>query len=197
LLLDRQVYAFIDWDTSRRGAWLGPIGAAKLKQHGTAAQLQAVYDLLGSKIAELFPGRVRVRLRFYHGWHHGNQPSKDRTGLTGIDPQRRRNGTVLLDLPEIADSLACGVILRDTLRVREDGLTEQKMVDTAVCADLLWLARGEASRKENVAFLVVSEDDDMMPAVIVAEQWGFWARILRLRDVNRCMTHARSCIHKL
>lgn len=197
VLISRDVHALIDWDTSRRCAWLGPVDAAKLKQRGVAAQLQAVYDVLGQTVGAIFPGKSRVLPRFYHGWHRGNQPTADRSALFGVDPERRAVSGVLLDPPAIADSLVWGGQLRDTLRRRSDGSDEQKMVDTALCADLLWLARAESNRKNEVAFIVMSEDDDMLPAVLTAERWGFWAKIVRLRDGSRSMPYARTCIHNL
>jgi hypothetical protein len=113
----------------------------------------------------------------------------------GAGPERRTSGPVLLDPPIIVDELACGAKLRDTLRSRTDGSNEQKMVDTALCVDLLWLARAAATRRESVAFVVLSEDDDMLPAVLAADQWGFWAKIVRFRGVSQHMPDARACVH--
>lgn len=197
MLIARDIHALIDWDTSRRCTWLDPLDATKLRVRGVAAQLQAVYDMLGHTVGAIFPGKSRVRPRIYHGWHRGNQPTLDRAALGGVDPERRVVGSVLLEPPVIADSLLCGVQLRDTLRRRDDGSYEQKMVDTALCSDLLWLARRESNRKDNVAFIVMSEDDDMMPAVLTAAQWGLWAKVVRLRDVNRSMLHTRPNVHIL
>jgi hypothetical protein len=197
VLISRDVYALVDWDTARRCAWLGPMDAAKLRTRGAAAQLQATYDVLAQIVGSIFAGKSRVRPRFYHGWHRGNQPTVDRNALVGVDPHRRAISDVLIEPPVIADTLLCGAQLRDTLRRRTDGSDEQKMVDTALCADLLWLARAESTRKDNVAFLVLSEDDDMLPAVLTAGQWGFWAKVARLREANRCMPQSRASIHVL
>lgn len=197
VVISRDVYAFVDWDTSRRCSWLGPVSASRMRRRGVAAQLTAVYEILGHTIAELYSGTIRVRPRLYHGWHQGNEPTVDRRALIGVDPGRRVIGKVLLDPPTIADTLACGMQLRDTLRRRDDGLYEQKMVDTALCTDLLWFARSESTRRDNVAFIVMSEDDDMLPAVLAAECWGVSVKVVRLRDAIRTMPHTRSCIHLL
>lgn len=193
----REVYAFIDWDTARRCAWLEPFESVKLQRRGVAAQLQAVYDALGNVVGRVFPGGSRVRPRLYHGWHRGNEPTVDRRALFGMDPVRRTVGKVLLEPPIIADALACGVQLRDTVRRRDDGMDEQKMVDTALCADLLWYARSEGARKADVGFVVMSEDDDMLPAVLTAEKWGVNCKILRQRNANRSMPYTQPFIHLL
>lgn len=81
-------------------------------------------------------------------------------------------------MPEVAfsDSLLCGGArgnIFDTLRQADRNRdakkprTEQKMVDTALTCDLLQLARSEKDR----TFLIVGDDDDLLPAAITAEQW--------------------------
>ena len=82
------------------------------------------------------------------------------------------------------------VHLLDTLRHR-DGRMAEKMVDTALVADLL----GLAFRREADRYVVVSDDDDMWPGVLGAEAAG--ARISMLSRPgmrSRFMAHAADLV---
>ena len=66
------------------------------------------------------------------------------------------------------------------------------MVDTALAIDLL----GLASRKEADRYMVLSDDDDMLPALFAAEAVGADAKMLSRPGMNsRFMAHARDFIH--
>lgn len=83
-----------------------------------------------------------------------------------------------------------GVHLLDTLRHR-DGKREEKMVDTALVADLL----GLASRKEADRYFVVSDDDDLLPGLFAAEAAGDESTMLSRRDMSsKFMAHAHDLI---
>ena len=72
------------------------------------------------------------------------------------------------------------------------------MVDTALVVDLL----GLASRKEADRYLVVSDDDDMLPGIFAAEATGAETMMLSRLDMSRenskrskFMAHARDLVH--
>ncbi len=71
------------------------------------------------------------------------------------------------------------------------------MVDTAIAADLLYLARRSTGSGGGADFLVLSEDDDMIPPVVVAQAWGVPCRILRTRDANRCLPLTKELLYPL
>ena len=65
------------------------------------------------------------------------------------------------------------------------------MVDTALVVDLL----GLAGRKDADRFLVVSDDDDMLPGVLAAEAVGAESMMLSRPGVSsRFMAHASDLI---
>ncbi len=65
------------------------------------------------------------------------------------------------------------------------------MVDTALVADLL----GLALRKEADRYVVVSDDDDMLPGVFAAEAAGARVRMLRRPGAgSRFMRHAADLV---
>lgn len=190
----RQVYAFVDWDTARRLRWLPP-SVARSGVRSLDVQLKELYMAIARGCKALCDDRCMVRVRLYHGWHQGKTPTQDYRDLAAIQPRRLAFGdlSVAFEPPQIADSLLCGgrhASLRNTLRKRENALEhEQKLVDTALAADLLFLARQHSTNKD-ADFLVVSEDDDMIPPVVVAQQWGLSCKILRVRDSkSRCVDH--------
>lgn len=190
-----RVLALIDWDTTRRCLWLSSVDRFRVHRGGCQATLDEVAGLLARTVAATFPQkRIKVDFRLYHGWHHGNEPTQDYRALQGLAPSESRfaNGRVLVTPPIISDTLACGgplAPMRDTLRRRDvDAELEQKMVDTAIAADLLFYARqSTGAGAADSAFIIVSEDDDMIPPVVVARYWGVTCSILRTRSANRCL----------
>ena len=56
---------------------------------------------------------------------------------------------------------------------------QQKLVDTLLVTDLLSIARNPS----NDLIVVVTEDDDMVPSMLVAASWK--ARVQHLRESNR------------
>ena len=80
--------------------------------------------------------------------------------------------------------------LLDTLR-RRNGEQDEKMVDTALVVDLL----GLATRREADRYLVVSDDDDMLPGVLAAEAVGARVGMLsRPHRSSRFMAHVSDLI---
>ena len=199
---------FVDWNTAVVAS-----GAARLKRPDAVATTalehveRIVSDYLGS------PGgsRYRVRLRLYAGWHAGTTRTPFFQGVFGTRRKYAnrvrtyRDGRVAFlggdDGIQFGARLACasdrrlvrrhGVHLLDTLRRRGDGPSTEKMVDTALVADLL----GLALRKEADRYVVVSDDDDMLPGVFAAEAAGARVRMLRRPGAgSRFMRHAADLV---
>ena len=154
--------------------------------------------------------KFEVRLRLYAGWHRGKTrtdyfhgidkvmgayASKTRSYHAGRVAFPGGNGGI-----QLGDTLACvpgrlarkhGVHLLDTLRHR-DGKREEKMVDTALVVDLL----GLVNRKEADRYLVVSDDDDMLPGIFAAEAAGAASMMLSRPGMSsRFMAHAADLVH--
>lgn len=126
----------------------------------------------------------RVRTRLYHGWTAGFTQTENRRALVALPefeqpddifPSARvlalgdlEFGDRLIDCLPLRLNAGLGIHLPGTLRRRSgDRPAEEKMVDTALASDLLSWARVEP---DSVA-IVVTEDDDLVPPVFVAEAW--------------------------
>lgn len=181
------VRTFIDWDTARR------IVRPSIRRSGHRQCLTSMMELQ-QFISELLQEadkstHFRITYRIYHGWHRGKTKTSDLIDFEKISAENllsRRIGSCSF-APEIlfGNSLVCGgkrSFLYDTLRRREDSdKDEQKMVDTALVSDLLTSVRQE----RDAVYLVIGDDDDLLPGVITAEQWGakiILARVTRSHD---------------
>ncbi len=153
-------FALVDWDTARRCRWLSSVERAKVERGGVQAQLEAVQKRLAPAFLSFEKARFRVQMRIYHGWHRGLEPTADYRDLSGLRPRRNTIDQVLFAPPILGDELACRGRygkLRDTVRRREESsILEQKMVDTAIAADLLFLARSKLAGPR-AWFVVLSE----------------------------------------
>ena len=154
--------------------------------------------------------KFKVRLRLYSGWYSGKTRTRYFHGIDKVmgayaGKIRRYHGDRVVfeggsDGIQLGDKLACvpgrlarkhGVHLLDTLRHRE-GKAEEKMVDTALVVDLL----GLVNRKEADRYIVVSDDDDMLPGIFAAEASGAASMMLSRPDMSsKFMAHASDLIH--
>lgn len=174
------VTAFVDWNAQMQNAGV---------QSGTSAQEKArrtftnTMRLVRKALIEE-PGRFRVSFRLYHGWHKGWYPTENLMAIihavenAGADlvalssqqvsfsPTVEYGHTLLSAMPARRHRRPA-FHLPNTLRVRRGEPTE-KMVDTALAADLLSWARTQ--RREWA--LVLAEDDDFIPPLYAAEAWG-------------------------
>ncbi len=129
--------------------------------------------------------KYRATLRFYHGWHIGDQPTSIRSKFDFLKEQEsfaRTIGNVSFT-PEIrfGNELACESIRSPLFSTsRAQG---QKMVDTAIACDLLYMLRTGMC---DVA-IVVSDDDDFIPVAFTAEAWGLES--ILLRSFGRTLEH--------
>lgn len=147
---------------------------------------------ISSSISEMQMGsKVTIsRSRIYHGWHRGVTPTQDRKIWQEAALNFRAYTTTNVSyLPDVAfgNELICGgkrVPLYDTLR-NQDGIDRQKLVDTALVADIICFARSESGgiggRKGPSSMgVILADDDDILPGAFVAERWGLPIRVLRV-----------------
>ena len=198
---------FVDWNTAVIAS-----GAARSKRPETVAAtaLKHVERVVSNYLGSASGPRYLVRLRVYAGWHAGTTRTDY---FHGVDKIRQkyasgirtyRDGRVAFlggdDGIQFGARLACasdrrlvrkyGVHLLDTLRRRGDEPATEKMVDTALVADLL----GLAMRKQADRYVVVSDDDDMLPGLFAAEAAGARVRMLRRTGTSRFMRHAADLV---
>ena len=167
---------------------------------------RVVSDHLGTSASG---SKFRVRLRLYAGWYSGRTHTPYRQGIIkvmntyGSRTRSYLDGHVAFsgghDGIQLGDRLACvprrlarrhDVHLLDTLRQR-DGTKDEKMVDTALAVDLL----GLANRKEADRYVVVSDDDDMLPGLLAVEATGAKSTMLSRSDrSSRFMAHVHDLI---
>ena len=205
----RRAIGFVDWHTAviASGAAIRPGRQDTIAEKALKHVERIVSDCLKSSAQG---SKFEVRLRLYAGWHSGKTrtpylhgitkvmrayASKVRTYHEGRVAFRSGRGGI-----QLGDTLACvpgrlarnhGVHLLDTLRSR-NGRSEEKMVDTALVVDLL----GLASRKEADRYLVVSDDDDMLPGILAAQAAGARSMMLSRPGMSsRFMAHAGDLIH--
>ena len=190
--------AFIDWDSARRVVqppWKN--GAQDVSLRERTKYVEACFNELQVRTARAleacdlnFPVKVALS-RVYHGWHRGKTPTDDRKAWEQARTLVRAFTTKKLSyLPDISfgDAMLCGGLrmpLLDTLRSRDDGHDQQKMVDTSLVADLLCYCRNESSnfRKGKPPMsmaIIVGNDDDLLPGSFAAESWGLPVRVLRI-----------------
>ena len=145
--------------------------------------------------------RFRVSFRLYHGWYKGWQATDGfkaaGQAVRNIDFATLSGGrvdfsstvdyghTLLAALPERRHRRP-QIHLPNTLRDQEKGQSQvEKMVDTALAADLLAWARESPSEWA----VVLAEDDDLVPPLLTAEAWikphGGRALLLRKRRAGQ------------
>jgi hypothetical protein len=176
--------AFVDWNAQIHNAGARDIADARRRAHRT---LDVTLDLIARALNTVDrSGRYKVSLRLYHGWHRGLTPSENRLALSRIlnDPDFRLVSpslNVLFETPIMFGDLLLAALphrmlrsprihLPDTFRapMTKGGPLREKMVDTAMASDLLVQARSEPLEWR----IVLAEDDDLVPALFVAEAWS-------------------------
>ena len=176
------VTAFVDWKAQIHNARATGITEPRDKAGRT---LQNVARIVEKVLIGRAPSvRFRVAFRFYHGWHKGFEATENRkvmvglvaeTDFTNLPSSRNvrfleevRYGDELLTAPPQRAHTRPPVHLPDTWRQQEQsGPRVEKMVDTAMAADLL----DRAHSAPHEWALILSEDDDMIPPVFTAEAW--------------------------
>ncbi|MDP3670629.1 MAG: hypothetical protein Q8R69_13165 [Telluria sp.] len=187
------VAAFVDWNAqlllTRRDTDADPESVAELAFRQTTRRIARCLDDLDSR------KRFRVNIRLYHGWHRGYEPTANRKAVKVV--VGRADFATLSQRPNVVFSPNVGfgdrlinalerrlhtrlaIHLPNTLRKRYGETLEEKMVDTALAADVV----ATAHRDSNDWIVVVTEDDDLIPSVFVAEAalLGSGAKVVLLR----------------
>ena len=174
------VTAFVDWNTQIHNARV-----ADAKPDDRARRtLERTAHVIGRALARKRPTeRFEVEFRLYHGWYKGWEPTDNylaiKTTVSETDFSQlstsnvvfssdvRYGHTLLSALPERRHTRP-PIHLPNTLRQQDqDEEPAEKMVDTALVADLLSWARSDPGQWA----LILSEDDDVVPSVFTAEAW--------------------------
>ena len=195
---------FIDWHTAVIAS-----GASLKRRDLTIAEmaLRHIEGVISEYLAALSEPQ-RVQLRLYSGWWSGKTPTGYRRGVDSLRERyaktSRRIGNCVFEGGnegvQTGDRLACrsdrlarkeGVHLLDMVR-HDDGRQREKMVDTGLISDLLVLAW----RKEANRYIVVSDDDDVLPGLFSAEAAGAEVKLLRRSGIGtKYMAHTKDLVH--
>ena len=173
------VRAFVDWNSQ---LLLTGVDADEAPMEATERALRMTTRRISQCLADREPNRnFRVELRLYHGWHKGYEPTARRraasTVLSRTDFAALSSKPSVVYSPNVAygDHLLhalsrrlhskLGIHLPNTYRHRHGVVWEEKMVDTALASDVVLAAHQDP----NEWIVVVTEDDDLIPSVFVAE----------------------------
>lgn len=194
----RRVGLFVDWNTQIREA---PNDVRDQPIERCRFALKRVGKLVTRQLCRMDNAAVfRVQIRLYHGWTAGVTQTANRRAFQALaefaDPDEIFPSARVLSLPDVefGDRLLDALPERQNkgLRIhlpntyrrqRGDSEPAEKMVDTAIASDLLSWAKSEPS---SIA-LVISNDDDVVPPVFVAEAWmrPFGGCVRLMRSVPR------------
>jgi len=178
----RRVGLFVDWNSQI-------LAAPSAFDDNVEERCRYALKSVGKSVAKLLcsldsDSLFRVRVRLYHGWTSGTMQTANRRAFNIIPetlspdeifPSNRVNalsdiefGDRLIDALSHREISPSRIHLPNTLRKQRGGTPPvEKMVDTALAADLLAWARHEPT---SIA-IVFSGDDDIIPPVFVAEAW--------------------------
>ncbi len=175
-----RVTAFVDWNAqlhNARALDADPRTRAKRTLERTAR-------VIGRSLARHTASSFHVAFRLYHGWHKGWERTENLRAMISTVSETNFSAlaqtpnvvwssdvqyghTLLAALPERTHARP-PIHLPNTLRRQaRNAPPTEKMVDTALAADLLEWAR----RDPNQWALVLSEDDDVVPPLFTAESW--------------------------
>lgn len=173
------VTAFVDWQTQMHHTSVHTSSANARAALTLQRTTRIIHRVLKTEAPDT---RFSVVLRLYHGWHKGWEPTENLRAIASVRiaevfsdssspdvmfSQGVRYGHTLLSaLPERSHQRT-GFHLPNTLRDQEGASPTEKMVDTALAADLLAWARSDPDEWA----LVLSDDDDVVPPVLTAESW--------------------------
>lgn len=183
----RRTYVLIDWNSE-----LHAIRARSASESVDAARraLKSVCRQVGKQLLQLAPEEnFFLFLRAYHGWRRGFESTPNRVALEAarvFDPNGAEGGglneysahprQVVVREMEFGDRLLgarderlCGQRrdhhLPSTLQTDRAGTSGEKMVDTALVSDLLYLA----AENDDSWLIVVGQDADLVPGILTAE----------------------------
>jgi hypothetical protein len=172
---------FVDWNSQTHN-FSPRTNDIRLRAKRTLVEIGRT---VGSYLATHKSLRFTVSLRLYAGWHRGVTPTDMRRILPAVVgsaldeaqgefrnvsfPREVSFGDRLLAALESRLVHNAHIHLPDTLRQdrANTGREREKMVDTAMVADIVAHARSRPGEWR----IVLSEDDDVAPAIFVAEYW--------------------------
>ena len=195
-----KVTALVDWTAQMHNAKAVEIEEPRARAGFTLKKVARIIDTVLTSRAP--STRFQVDLRLYHGWHKGFEATENRRAVAALigetdfsnlsrspnvrfSAEVRYGDELLASLPQRAHARP-PIHLPDTWRQQDRGSPRaEKMVDTALAADLLDRARNDPHEWT----LVLSEDDDVVPPVFTAEAWtrpyGGCVLIVRTRRSSR------------
>ena len=195
-----KVIALVDWTAQMHNTKAIEIEEPRARARLTLKEVARIIDTVLTSRAP--STRFQVALRLYHGWHKGFEATENRRAVAALvvetdfshlarspnvrfSAEVRYGDELLAALPQRAHARP-PIHLPDTWRQQDRGLPRaEKMVDTALAADLLDRARSDPHEWA----LVLSEDDDVVPPVFTAEAWmrpyGGCVLIVRTRRSSR------------
>lgn len=173
------VTAFIDWQTQMHHT---PVPTSRPDARAKST-LRRTARIINRALKSEAPGiRFSVALRLYHGWHKGWEETENLRAISSIrsadvlsdysttnivfSRDLQYGHTLLSALPERRRGRQA-IHLPNTLREQKGPWLTEKMVDTALAADLLAWARSDPKEWA----LILSDDDDVVPPVFTAESW--------------------------
>lgn len=131
---------------------------------------QEIAHLLSNKTGG---AKFRVSMRVYHGWHQDRIATQIRTDFEiyqVYEQLARTIGSVSFTLGyAFGNELCCYVDPIPLYNTYRGGGQDkgQKMVDTAIVCDMLHYAR----ENPDTFVIIVSDDDDFLPGIIMAKSW--------------------------
>lgn len=183
----RRIHVLIDWNSE--------IHALHRKTASESVDvarrvLKSVCRQVGKQLLQVAPDEnFFLFLRAYHGWRRGYEPTPNRIALEaarvfdpspgigrGLNEYSAHPQQVVVREIEFGDRLLgatdqrlCGQRLDHhlpgTLQSDRAGVQGEKMVDTALVADLLYLA----AEDDDSWLIVVGQDADLVPGILTAE----------------------------
>ena len=176
------VTAFVDWSSQMHNAGVSSKNPPVERARRTMRWMSRTIGKL--LIRQAPAARFNVVLRLYHGWYKGWERSENYLAITGVamdddfstlfrthnvvfSSEVQYGHTLLATTPE-RRHVSPPIHLPNTWRRQTgDSARREKMVDTALAADLLEWARENQSGWA----IVLSEDDDIVPPIFTAEAW--------------------------
>jgi hypothetical protein len=175
----RHVSCFVDWNSQllRTGidSESAPVDAAR-----------AAFNYVTRRVARCLAiadkdAKFQVNLRLYHGWRKGYEPTSNLKAVRQVISQTDFVSLSVKPTVVFSGEIGFGdcliaalpsrmhaklaIHLPNTLRSRGDLGWEEKMVDTAMAADMV--VRAYQERADWV--VLVTEDDDLVPALFAVE----------------------------
>lgn len=174
-----QVACFIDWNSQLLHTKIDyirdPLNAARLAFKQTMRKIACRLSEIDSKL------QFMVSIRLYHGWHKGYEQTANMKAVRKVIAETdfavvsekqgvffTENvgwGSCLLSALPSRYHQSLGIHLPNTLRNKSKKGHEEKMVDTALAADLVFSACNDPS----AWIILVTEDDDLIPPLFIAE----------------------------